>query len=285
MTRPVFVGAAPWVAASGTEQKYGLYRCDGDGDWQAVTRGLPAQAQIRALTACPNDPSTLYAATQDGPYRSADGGDSWVSMELEDPQPTWSITVHPQDPKIIYAGTVDARVYRSIDGGESWWPFTIAMPEGTCVMGFPTRMLRVVLDPSNPDEIYAALEVGGLVRSLDDGRSWSSCNADLLEFATQDRYKSRIGSDVDSEGMMDSHALVISRARPGTLFLANRLGLFRSGDRGESWQDMEIGRFSPLTYVRDICITAHDEHTLLGAFSVAAVSDEGALYRSRDLGE
>jgi hypothetical protein len=176
-------------------------------------------------------------------------------------------------------------VYRSIDGGESWWPFPIAMPEGACTMGFPTRMLRVVVDPSNPDEIYAALEIGGLVRSLDDGRSWTSCNADLLEFARQDRYKSRIGSDIDSEGMMDSHALVISRARPGTLFLANRMGLFRSGDRGESWQDMDIGRFSPLTYARDICITPHDEHTLLGAFSRAAVSDEGSLYRSTDLGE
>ena len=138
-----------------------MYRSDGDGQWQAVTRGLPAQVEVRALTACPGDPSTLYAATQEGPYRSSDGGESWTSLGLDDPQPTWSVAVHPADPRIIYAGTVDARVYRSTDGGESWWPFTIAMPEGACMMGFPTRMLRIVLDPSNPEEIYAALEVGG----------------------------------------------------------------------------------------------------------------------------
>ena len=58
--------------------------------------------------------------------------------------------------------------------------------------------------------MYAALEVGGLIRSLDGGATWKSCNAGLLAFAEDDRYKSRIGSDTDTEGMMDSHALVIS---------------------------------------------------------------------------
>ena len=47
---------------------------------------------------------------------------------------------------------------------------------------------------------------------------------------------------------------------------------------------MEIGRFSPLTYARDVKVFPHDPHTLLGALSVAAVSDAGALYRSADLG-
>jgi photosystem II stability/assembly factor-like uncharacterized protein len=84
--------------------------------------------------------------------------------------------------------------------------------------------------------------------------------------------------------MMDTHALAISAAQPGTVFLANRLGLFRSDDKGESWSDMEIGRFSPLTYARDVKVFPHDPHTLLGAFSIAAVSDAGSLYRSADLG-
>ena len=291
MTRPVFVGAAPWVATTVTEQKYGLFRNDGDdhghgnGEWQAVTRGLPEQVQIRALTANPHDADTLYAATQKGPFRSTDAGQSWTSLGLNDTDATWSITVHPADPKILYVGTVDARVYRSMDAGASWSPFTMSMPEGACLMGFPTRMLRIAVDPSNPQEIYAALEVGGLVRSLDDGHSWTSCNADLLRLAGIDRYKSCISSDTDTEGMMDSHALLVSRARPGTVFLANRMGVFRSSDRGESWQDVDIGRFSPLTYTRDICVSPHDANTLLGAFSGAAVSDEGSLYRSTDLGE
>ena len=284
MSNNVFVGAAPWGATSVVKQEYGLYRSN-DGDWQAVTRGLPQNVEVYALSVDPGNADIIYVGTQKGPYRSADGGESWTSLGLNDDDPTWSITIHPHQPGTIYVGTADARVYRSIDSGQNWQPFSIAMPEGVCMMGFPTRMLRIALDPSNADEIYAALEVGGLVRSLDGGQSWTSCNAHLLEFAKQQRYKSRIGSDLDSEGMMDSHALVVSPAQPGTVFLANRMGLFRSTDRGDSWQDMDIGRFSPLTYSRDICVSPHDDKTLLAAFSQAAVSDEGSLYRSTDLGE
>jgi len=79
--------------------------------------------------------------------------------------------------------------------------------------------------------------------------------------------------------------LAVSAARPGTVFLANRLGLFRSDDRGDTWSDMDIGRFSELTYARDVKVSPHDDRTLLGAFSIAAVSDAGSLYRSTDLGD
>jgi photosystem II stability/assembly factor-like uncharacterized protein len=51
------------------------------------------------------------------------------------------------------------------------------------------------------------------------------------------------------------------------------------------WQEMNIGRFSPLTYARDVKVSRHDPRTMYAALSVAAVSDQGSLYRSRDLGE
>jgi len=176
-------------------------------------------------------------------------------------------------------------VYRSEDGGGQWRRLTVPRnPDGLCVMGFPTRMIRLAIDPTNPDELYAGVEVGGLVRSLDGGTTWTDCNAPLLELATQERYTQKHGPRRASEGMMDTHALAISAAQPGTVFLANRLGVFRSDDKGASWSDMDIGRFSPLTYARDVKVFPHDAHTLLGAFSIAAVSDAGSLYRSPDLG-
>jgi photosystem II stability/assembly factor-like uncharacterized protein len=84
--------------------------------------------------------------------------------------------------------------------------------------------------------------------------------------------------------MLDAHALCLSGARPGTVFLALRMGLFRSVDRGRSWEDMEVGRFSPLTYARDVQVAPHDARVLYACLSPAARSEDGALYRSDDLG-
>jgi photosystem II stability/assembly factor-like uncharacterized protein len=69
------------------------------------------------------------------------------------------------------------------------------------------------------------------------------------------------------------------------VFLANRMGLFRSGDKGQTWKDMEIGRFSPLTYGRDIRVSPLDPKVMYACLSPAARSTDGAIYRSDDVGE
>jgi len=106
-----------------------------------------------------------------------------------------------------------------------------------------------------------------------------------LRLAELPHLKSRIDSDTDIEGMLDGHALCVSAARPGTVFLAVRMGLFRSAERGAHWQTMDIGRFSPLTYSRDLRVSPHDPRVLYACLSPAARSQDGSLYRSRDLGE
>ena len=39
-------------------------------------------------------------------------------------------------------------------------------------MSFPTRVIKLALDPSNPRELYAGLEVDGVIRTLDGGVTW-----------------------------------------------------------------------------------------------------------------
>jgi photosystem II stability/assembly factor-like uncharacterized protein len=144
---------------------------------------------------------------------------------------------------------------------------------------------RLTADPSHPDEIYAGVEVGGVMRSLDGGETWSDCSEHLVRLAEQPHLKSKIGSDTEIEGMMDTHALTMSAAQPGTVFLAVRMGLFRSADRGMTWEDMAIGRFSPLTYARDVQVAPQNPRVMYACLSPAARSRDGSLYRSQDLGQ
>jgi len=282
----VFAGAAHWDRANKGASTAGLFRLSGgNGKWQRLSEGLPADVEVRAIAIRPDAPQTVYVGTQQGPYCSEDGGKSWRALPLPgEKKVVWSILLHPEDTGVIYVGAEDLAIYKTTDGGQSWRLLPTVEPAGLCRMGFPSRVIRLALDPSAPDEIYAGVEVGGVIRSLDGGDSWNDISAGLLTLAEQPHLKSRIGSDTDTEGMMDSHALTVSPAAPGTVILATRMGLFRSRDRGESWEEMGIGRFSPLTYARDVQVFPHDPKVMHAALSVAATSDAGSLYQSRDLG-
>jgi photosystem II stability/assembly factor-like uncharacterized protein len=131
--------------------------------------------------------------------------------------------------------------------------------------------------------------VSGVIASRDGGESWSDLSGTLIPHANENpRLQSSVGGRHcgHCEGMLDSHALAISAAAPGTAFLAIRMGLFRSDDRGATWYDADIGRFSaPLNYCRDVIVSPHDPRVLYAAVSQAAFSTAGSLYRSDDLAQ
>jgi len=290
MANHVYVGAAAFAGAvnGAATAPGGLYRLDGDsGRWDRLAGGLPDPIEPRCVAVAPGAPNVVYAGTQAGVWRSDDAGDTWRALA---PLPgaaqrVWSLYLDPADAATIYAGTEGTTVYRSRDGGAHWTELTPPAPRGMVSMNFPCRVIRLTADAADPRQLYAALEVGGLMRSRDGGDSWEGCNDDLLAFTAEARLKSRLISDTETEGMMDSHALAVSPAAPGTVFLANRMGLWRSADGGARWREVGIGRFSPLTYARDVRVSRHDPRTMYAALSVAAFSDQGSLYRSRDLGE
>ena len=123
-----------------------------------------------------------------------------------------------------------------------------------------------------------------MIRTTDGGETWEDCSADLIRLADLPHLKSKIVSDTFAEGMLDGHAIAISPADPDAVILAVRMGLFRTADRGRSWQDMEMKRFSPVTYGRDVRVSPQDPKTIYAALSVAAASHDGGLYRSQDAG-
>lgn len=286
----IFAGAGYSVSRAGVQLRGGLFRrSPGDADWQALSAGLPENVEARAIAVHPQKPDVIYVGTQDGPYRSTDGGNHWERLGFPDRGAVvWSLTIHPTRPHILYAGVAPVALYRSEDSGDTWSKLPQAKSPAHCEKtGFDTRTVRITVDPSRPDDIYAALEVSGVIRSADAGETWTDMSASLIKLADQPHLKSSVGgrSCGDCEGMLDSHAIAVSGAAPGTAFLAIRMGLFRSDDRGASWHDTKIGRFSPLTYCRDVIVSPHDARVMYACLSPAAFSNDGSLYRSDDVGQ
>ena len=279
----VYVGAVK----SAEGGRPGIFRqAAGSQRWDALSDGLPDELQVHAITVDRSDPDAVLIATTKGAFRSKNRGDSWERLALpEEGTDIWSITVHPTDPRTVYAGYGPTGVYRSDDGGDSWQLTKDPGLPNRVHMAFACRVMRLDVDPSSPDDIYATMEANGAMRSRNAGESWEDCTADLIRFCEEPKYRSRIGSQTEIEGMLDGHALACSAAAPGTVFLANRMGLFCSTDRGEHWADMEIGKFSPLTYGRDIRTSPLDAKIMYAALSPAARSTDGAVYRSDDVGQ
>ena len=246
----------------------GLYRlAPGAEAWEELTVGLPEAASVCGIANHPVNPEVVYAGTQNGPYRSLDRGDSWERLDYPaSGAPVWTFLFRPGDPNVMYAGAL-AEIYRSVDGGDSWKILDAGMGSNVVTMAFPTRVIAMAADPNFPDEVYAALEVAGVIRSSDGGDSWDEIT----------------GSLAPSENTLDLHGVQCSAALPHTVFITTRQGPFIGPERGREWVAVDFGQFSEITYTRDLKAAPHDPNMLYVSIGAAARSSQGALYRSRDL--
>jgi len=274
-TSYVYVGLAG-ETAPGRPMKSGLYRmAAGEDKWELLTRGLPEAPAIRAIVAHPDDPETVFVGTQAGVYRSRDHGERWERLDIADHGlPVWSLAFDPRDSKVMYAGYENCEIYRSDDGGEHWRPLpvTVRFPEVTVAAGSnpAKRVLKLAVNPANPGEIYGAIEVGGVIRSLDGGEHWE--NMSHGQYVNDDT--------------VDMHGVLVGRWRPGAVFAIGRAGLFCSTDQGGHWASARLEPLNPKgqTYCRDIREVPGDPKTIWVAAGANFQSDLGALFRSKDGG-
>lgn len=247
----------------------GLYRLSpGSDQWEELTNGLPENPIVPGVAIHPDNPEVIYAGTQDGPYRSADRGAHWERLDYpRSGAPVWSFLFRPGDPRVMYCGTAPGEIYRSVNGGDSWEKLSATMGSNECAMAFPTRVIALAADPTYPDEMYAALEVAGVIRSSDGGDTWDEIT----------------GSLAPNEDTLDLHGIQCSAASPRTVYITTRDGPFIGPERGREWVPVDFGQFSPITYTRDLRVAPNDANTLFVSIGAAARSSQGALYRSRDL--
>jgi len=228
----------------------GVWRTDDHGrSWAPIFDDQPT-GSIGAIAVAPSSPLVLYVgsgeglqrpdlSTGDGIYRSADGGRTWKHLGLREGQQIPQIAVDPKDPDRLFVAVLghpygpneQRGIFRSTDGGES---FQRVLYEDADTGG-----VDVLLDPTNPKIVYAALwearqapwENGqfsgpgsGLYKSIDGGTTWKLLTQGLPDFEHDGLGRIGIG---------------IAPSRPSRLFATVQITeggfLYRSDDAGETW--------------------------------------------------
>src|SRR6266404_427290 len=224
---------------------------------------------------------------------SDDFGKSWTNPQeaaIRFPTETglslkniWQISLGRRDePDMLYCGVEPAALFESQDGGESW-----SLVRGLFdhphrprwVPGNGGLALHTILpDPCNKDRMYVAVSAGGVYRTEDGGTTWQARNNGVRVMFLPEKYP-EFGQCV--------HKIVLHESRPERLFLQNHWGLYRSDNRGNSWQDIARGVPSDFGFV--MLMHPHDADCV---YIVPVESDEfrctpeGHLrvYRTRNAG-
>ncbi len=273
----------------------GVWRSrDGGLAWEPVFDDQPVLG-IGAVTVVPSNPDVVWVGTGEGNprnsagvgngvYRSLDGGDTWRHMGLEASERVHRIVVHPTDPRIVYVGAMgplwsdgeQRGVFKSTDGGETW--------ERVLHAGPGAGAADLVMDPRNPDKLFAAMwsfrrwpwffrsggPESGLFVTRDGGDSWT-----------------RLGAEQGlPAGELGRIGVAVSRSNPDVVYAlveARRNALLRSDDGGGSWRTVSDrpGVAPRPFYYADIRVDPANENRLYSLHSLVQVSeDAGRTFRT-----
>ena len=233
---------------------------DGGATWEPVP-GPPAGEFVYDPVFARSCGVTVYAATEDGAWRSLDGGlyfTEVLSGLLALGGYGWDLEVDPHDPQHVYFQVWYLGLYESENAGDSWtvhpFPagstgglsFAIDSDDGERLaigdlaavytssdggeswsgpsQGLESWIDAVAFDPLLPDRMYAGQRLAGLAVSDDAGQTWSAIDDPGLERA----------------GNMPM-TILASAHDPALLFAGDQGGVFRSPDRGLSFARSNAG--------------------------------------------
>ncbi len=213
--------------------------------WNPIFDDQPT-GSVGAIAVAPSDPKIVYVASGerlqrpdlsvgDGVYKSTDAGKTWEHLGLRDGQQMRTIAIDPRDPSKLfiavaghpYGPNEERGIFRSTDGGRTY--------KKVLYKDENTGASDVVLDPSNPDIVYAALwearqgpwenaawngTGAGLFKSTDGGETWKQLAGGL------------------PAGIVQAN-LTISHSNPKRL-IANvatkdTVKIYRTDDAGDTW--------------------------------------------------
>src|SRR5699024_530574 len=148
---------------------------------------------------------------------------------------------------VVWAGTEPSGLYRSEDGGTTWatFPNLLKLPSEP-TWSFPPRphthhVRWIQPDLHDSNRIYVGIELGGVMKSEDQGEIW------------EDR-------KIDSQ--YDCHTLTMTKQVPGRVYEAAGGGFAQTKDSGKTWETVNEG-LDPYTYLVDIAVDPADPDTII----------------------
>ena len=169
-------GSNPNVAFAGCWGYGGVYRStDGCATWVLKNSGF-GNTVVKTVCVSPTDDNTVYAGSEDGLYKSTNGGDSWT--RIKSGINASAIAAAPSNSQILYLGTWGAGIWMSTDGGENWTQLTVgSVPISSAVCN------GAAVDPVNADIAYVIFQGNGTWVTFDGGGTWSAISPGLEGFS------------------------------------------------------------------------------------------------------
>lgn len=228
----------------------------GGGVWKTTNHGISyspifdgqGSFSIGCVTIDPNQPATIWVGTGennnqrsvnygDGVYKSTDGGKTWKNMGLKNSEHIAKVIVDPRNSNIVYVAAYgplwseggERGIYKTVDGGLNW--------EQIKFVSDNTGAADLVMDPSNPDILYASFHqrrrhvhtyIGGgkesaLFKSTDGGKTWMESKSGLPSGKM-----GRIGLAVSPVDANVVYAIVEAEG--------DAYGFYRSTNKGATWE-------------------------------------------------
>src|SRR5579864_7504580 len=237
----------------------GLWKSDNRGDtWRSVFDD-GGSFNMCCVVVDPKDSNNVWLGTGensnprsstygDGVYKSTDGGDHFTRVGLETSEHIGAIKIDPRNSDVVWVAAQgplwssggDRGIYKTTDGGKTWKAsYTVSADTGTN---------DVVIDPNNPDVVYASMwqrrrsvgqmvgggPEGGIVKTIDGGKTWTKLTKGLPAGDV-----GRIALGVDPKAKPTRvYALINGLPGDPVKGTPGDSGFFRSDDAGVSFHRM-----------------------------------------------
>ena len=240
-----------WI---GTKEGVVLITRNGTGSgWEVSRRELPDK-HIHAMIIEPISGTIFAGATQDSIYASADDGHTWERRDdgLTEQDIFCLASARINGGTRIFAGTQPAHLFYSDDLGHHWAELSELRSVDTSKWNFPAppyvaHTKHVNFHPNDPNTMFISIEVGGLVKTTDGGKTFQAV------------------SGMDD----DVHRTVINPLNPDRIYITGGDGTYVTSDGGSTWEhwmntEHEIGAYPDVCVLRpsnpDLVFMASAQH-------------------------